>query len=36
MEAGDSGVPGLTAPGPVVLEFSHQRGNVTTPSKKGV
>lgn len=33
MEPGDSGVPGLTAPGPVELEFSQQRGNVTTLSK---
>lgn len=33
MEAGDSGVPGLTAPGPVEMEFSQQTGNVTTLSK---
>lgn len=33
MEAGDSGVHGLSAPGPVGLEYSQQRGNVTTPSK---
>lgn len=33
MEAGDSGVHGLTAPGPVELEFSQQKGNATTLSK---
>lgn len=33
MEAGDSGRNGLTAPGPAGLEFSQQRGSVTTPSK---
>lgn len=33
MEAGGSGAPGLTAPGPAGLEFSLQRGNVTTLSK---
>lgn len=33
MEAGDSGVHGLTARGPVGLEFSQQKGNVTTLSK---
>lgn len=32
-EAGGSGAPGLTAPGPAGLEFSLQRGNVTTLSK---
>lgn len=35
MEAGDPGAPGLTAPGPVELEFSQQRGNATTQSKTG-
>lgn len=33
MEVGVSGVRGLTVPGPVGLEFSQQRENVTTPSK---
>jgi len=33
MEAGDSGVPGLTAPELVELEFNQQRGNVTILSK---
>lgn len=33
MEAGDTGAPGLTAPGPVGWEFSQQRGNVPTLSR---
>lgn len=33
MEAGDSGPPGPTAPGPVELEHSQQSENVTTPSE---
>lgn len=33
MEAGDSGPPGPTAPGPVELEYSQQSENVTTPSE---
>lgn len=33
MEAGDTGAPGLTAPGPVEWEFSQQKGSVTTPSR---
>lgn len=33
MEAGDSGRPGPTAPGPVELEYSQPSGNVTTPSE---
>lgn len=33
MEVGVSGVRGLTVPGPVGLELSQQRENVTTPSK---
>lgn len=33
MEPGDSGAPGLSAPGPVGLVSSQQRGSVTTRSK---
>lgn len=33
MEAGDTGAPGPTAPGPVEWVFSQRRGNVTTLSK---
>lgn len=33
MEAGDSGQPGPTAPGPVELEYSQRSENATTPSE---
>lgn len=33
MEAGDSGRPGPTAPGPVELEYSQRSENATTPSE---